>query len=74
MKRIVGVILLLISSIYYCCPYVCSAIYLNDYKTEYSNEIFNQGLKWIGGRFQILSVVFGVAGVLYLIWAEIKDK
>ena len=67
MKRIVGAILLLISSILYCCPYVCTAIYLQNYTSEYSEEIFQQGMEWVGGPFQVLSIVFFVAGIVYLI-------
>lgn len=74
MKRIVGAILILISSILYCCPYVCTAIYLQNFDAEFSAEVFRQGMQYIGGHFQVLSIIFLIAGVVYLAWGELKDK
>ena len=72
MRHFVGGILLLISGILYCCPYVCSAIYLQN-SNEYSNDLFKQGMDYVGGHFFRLSVLFFIAGVAYLIFAEIKS-
>ena len=74
MKHIAGAILLLIACLFYCCPYICSAIYLSKFTTDYSNEVFKQGIEWVGGNFQILSIIFFIAGIFYLIWAEKKEK
>lgn len=71
MRHFVGAILLLISCIFYCCPYVCSAIYMNN-SSEYSNEIFKQGIDYVGGNFFEISVLFFVLGIVCLIYAEIK--
>lgn len=73
MKHIVGVVLLLISCIFYCCPFICSAIYLKN-SNSYSEELFNLGIKYVGGQFTVLSILFFVAGVAYLIWAEKEKK
>ena len=73
MKHIVGALLLLISCIFYCCPYICSAIYLQN-SNSYSQELFHSGIDYVGGYFTILSILFFVAGVAYLIWAEKEKK
>lgn len=73
MRHIVGVALLLISCIFYCCPYICSAIYLKN-SNNYSEEMFNLGIEYIGGHFTLLSILFFIVGVAYLIWAEKKEK
>lgn len=71
MKHLVGIVSLFISCVLYCCPYVCSAIYLSNSAT-YSNELFNMGVDYVGGYFFILSAIFFIVGVVYLVLAELK--
>lgn len=69
MKHIVGATLLFISCIFYCCPYICTAIYLSNSNT-YSEELFHSTMQCIGGHFTQISILSFVLGVIIILWAE----
>lgn len=71
-RRGTGVIFCLIAALLYIAHYITTAIYLSN-MSSWDAHMFKEGLKYTGSSLDILSVIFLVAGLVYLFWAEGND-
>jgi hypothetical protein len=71
-RRITGTIFLAIAAFLYAARYLTAAIYGSGV-TSWNPEIFRSMLSYVGNNLLILSVVFALAGLAYLVWAEKKE-
>jgi hypothetical protein len=71
-RRITGTIFLAVAAFLYATRYLAAAIYGSGV-TSWNLEIFRSMLSYVGNNLLILSIVFALAGLAYLVWAEMKD-
>lgn len=70
-RRITGTVLLLISALLYAARYLSAAIYGSSIPSDWSADIFDAMLQYVGQGLVTWSLVALIAGVVYLIWAEV---
>jgi len=71
-RRFVGAIFCLISAILFASRYIASALFLSS-ATAYHKELFEGVLDNIGTTLLWLSITSLIVGIVYLIWAEVRD-
>lgn len=71
-KRFVGAIFCLISAILFASRYVATALFLSS-TTAYDKELFEAVLENVGDNLLWMSIISLIVGIIYLIWAEVKD-
>lgn len=69
----VGAILCATSAIIYAMRFLATAFFISN-TTEWSKEIFQNGLGYVGNELTVVSVILAVVGIAYLIIAEIETK
>ena len=67
-KRGAGVVFCLIAALLFSARYITAAIFMNNV-----SELFASGLRYQGNALLVLSVISLLAGVAYLVWAEIEE-
>ena len=72
-KKIAGSILILAAVISYCCKYLCAAIYMGGL-SERSAENFKLGMEYVGGWFDVISVVTLLLGIIYIVYSEYEER
>ena len=70
-RRATGTILLMISAILYSVRYLSAAIFGSGV-SSWDQGLFNAMLEYVGDSPKNLSVLALIAGIIYLIWAEIE--
>lgn len=71
-KRGVGAIFCIIASVLYITKYIAAAIYLSN-SQSWSEDLFYDGVSYIGNSIQYLSIISAIVGIGYLVIAEIED-
>ncbi|NLE03379.1 MAG: hypothetical protein GX638_01065 [Crenarchaeota archaeon] len=71
-KRFVGAIFCLISAILFASRYIATAIFLSS-ATAYDKELFEGVLENVGTNLLWLSIISLIVGIVYLIWAEVRN-
>lgn len=71
-RRSVGVCFLAIAAFLYAIRYLAAAIY-GIGSSSWSNELYQKMLEYVGTDLFVLSAVAAVAGIGYLVWAEMRD-
>jgi arginine exporter protein ArgO len=70
-RRITGVLFLAISALLYSARFITAAIFGSSL-ANWSSDLFNAMLQYVGKGLVTWSVVALVAGILYLVWAEFE--
>lgn len=71
-KRGAGVVFCLIAALLFSARYITAAIFMNN-PSSWSDVLFASGLCYQGSALLTLSVISLLAGVVYLVWAEIEE-
>ncbi len=71
-RRITGTIFLAVAAFLYAARYLAAAIFGSGI-TSWNRELFASMLSYVGNNLIILSIVFALAGLAYLVWAETKE-
>lgn len=69
-KRTTGVLLITLSAVLYATRYLSAAIFGSSLN-NWSAELFDAMLQYVGSGLVTWSIIALVAGILYLAWAEI---
>lgn len=73
-RRGAGVSFCFIAALLFLAWYIAAAIYLSNMPGEWGHDIFVRGLAYVGDSLKTLSVLSLIAGIAYLLLAEIiKD-
>ena len=72
-KRGVGALLCFKAGILFSARYLAAAIFMSNAQA-WSNEFFKAGLGYVGAPLLTLGVLNLLAGIGYLIWAEVSDR
>lgn len=72
-KRGVGAIFCLIAAMLFSTRYIAAAIFMSGV-SSWDSILFGAGLQYVGIPLLTLSIVSGVVGVAYLVWAEMEKK
>lgn len=72
-KRFVGAIFCLVAAILFSSRYIAAAVFMSSV-ASWNNQLFASGLEYVGSPLLTLSVISFIAGILYLVWAELSDK
>ena len=70
-RRTTGTLLLLASALLYCTRYLSAAIYGSSAQ-GWNADLFNVMLEYVGPGLTIWSRWALIAGIVYLIWAELS--
>jgi hypothetical protein len=70
-RRTTGALLIVISATLYAARYLSAAIFGSSL-TNWSAELFNTMLEYVGQGLVIWSITALVAGLIYLAWAELE--
>lgn len=71
-RRSAGVCLLAIAAFFYTTRHLAAAIFGSNV-TTWNRELYLTMLEYVGGDLWVLSVVAAIAGIGYLVWAEVQD-
>ena len=69
----VGALLCSTSAVVYAIKFLATAFFVSN-TTEWSKEIFQNGLDYVWNELTVVTVVLAVVGIAYLIIAEIETK
>ena len=69
-RRTTGTLLILVSAVLYSTRYLAAAIFGSSL-TTWSTELFNAMLRHVGPGLDVWSLIALVAGLSYLVWAEV---
>lgn len=72
-KRATGVMFCLIAGLLIAARYIVAALFMSGI-TSWNAGLFAAGLEYQGNGLLICSIISLVAGVIYLVRAEIEDK
>lgn len=72
-RRTTGTLLIVVSAALYATRYLTAAIFGSSL-TNWSTDLFNAMLEYVGPELVTWSVIALVAGLIYLVGAEITDK
>lgn len=72
-KRTAGVGLLAIAAFLYATRYIAAAIFGSGI-ASFSTELFRSMLQYVGIAPLVWSTLAAIAGVAYLVWAEIDER
>lgn len=72
-KRGAGVIFCFIAGLLLAARYLTAAIFMSNVNS-WDAALFAAGLAYQGNELLIFSIISLVAGIGYLIWAEIKER
>lgn len=72
-KRGAGVVFCLLAGLLFAARYITAAIFMSNV-SSWDKELFAAGLEYQGNGLLIFSVISLLAGIAYLIWAEIEEK
>lgn len=72
-KRTAGVGLLAIGAFLYATRYIAAAIFGSGV-ASFSTELFRAMLQYVGIAPLIWSILAAIAGIAYLVWAEIDER
>jgi hypothetical protein len=70
-RRTTGTLLLFIAALLYSTRYLAAAVFGSSL-TNWSAELFNAMLEYVGQGLVIWSVIALVTGLIYLAWAELE--
>lgn len=70
-RRTTGTVLLGISALLYSTRYLSAAIFGSSL-TTWNTKLFNAMLEYVGREPVIWSIIALIAGIIYLVWAEIE--
>ena len=70
-RRTTGNTLLVIAALMYSVRYVAAAIFGSGV-TSWNERLFNSMLSSVGSELVTLSVIALVAGIVFLVWAELE--
>lgn len=73
-RRGAGVGFCLIAALLFLSRYITAAIYISNMLGSWGPDIFVKGLAYVGGSLTTLSVISLIAGIIYLLFAEIKKE
>jgi hypothetical protein len=71
-RRTAGISMIIVSAMLYATRYLAAAIFGSGV-ISWSQELFQAMLQYIGQGLTIWSVVALVAGISYLVWAEVDE-
>jgi len=71
-RRFTGVALIFVSAILYAARFISAAIFGSSISNKWSADLFSAMLHYIGSGLSNWSIVALVAGIGYLIWAEVE--
>ncbi len=72
-RRSAGVCFLAIAAFLYAARHLAAAIYGSG-SPSWSSELYQGMLAYVGADLWVLSAVAAVAGIGYLVWAELRDR
>lgn len=72
-RRTSGTLLIVVAAFLYSTRYLSAAVFGSSL-TNWSAELFAAMLQYVGRELIIWSVVALVAGLVYLIWAEVDER
>lgn len=71
-RRTTGTIFCAVAAMLFSVRYLCAAIFMSNV-ASWSGELFKAGLRYAGPHLRTLGILFLIAGVAYLIAAELSD-
>lgn len=71
-RRTTGTVLLLISALLYATRYLSAAIFGSSLANNWSKELFDAMLQYVGQGLPTWGLIALIAGVGYLLWAEVE--
>jgi len=71
--RTTGTLLILVAAILYSPRYLTAAIFGSSLQ-NWSTDLFNAMLRYVGQGLVVWSLVALVGGLAYLVWAELETK
>ena len=72
-RRATGTVFCAIAAFLYGCRYIATAILMSN-SAEWSKEIVNQFLSYIGSSLLVVSIISLVVGVIYLYFGERESR
>lgn len=72
-RRTTGTLLIVVSAILYSARYLSAAIF-GASLANWSADLFNAMLEYVGQDLVTWSLVALVAGLVYLVWAEVDER
>ncbi len=72
-RRAAGTVFCAIAAFLYGCRYVATAILMSN-SAEWSKEIVNQFLSYIGSPLLIASIISLIVGAIYLYMGELESR
>lgn len=72
-RRGTGVVFCLIGALLFAARYITAAIFMSNV-SSWDSMLFSSGLEHQGNGLLIFSVLSFVAGIVYLVWAEIDER
>lgn len=72
-KRGVGALFCLTAAILFSARYIAAALFLSGV-SSWNQDLFAAGLNYVGTPLVALSVIALLAGIGYLVWAEVTDR
>jgi len=67
-----GYVCILNSALLICAKYIAAAIFMADTATK-SDEYFNYGLSYVGGRLDVFSALFLAVGIAVIAYCAYKN-
>ena len=72
-RRITGAIFCLIAGLLFAARYIAAAVFMSNV-SSWDSDLFAAGLEHQGPALLILSIISLIAGIIYLVWAEMEDR
>ena len=73
-RRCAGVGLIGVAAVLYVTRYLAAALYSIGQRSSWSSEMFDAMVEYVGPRLWTWAVVALVAGVAYMVWAELTTS